>query len=359
MRIVFLVIGALLVVPAVYAYQYGSGFNQGDLEMIDYSIDGDSDAGLAFDPDNDNTNEVVMDANGNIGIGTTNPAQKLDVEGRVSWSGGILPSETGAEGQILKISSGEIVWSDETGGGGGNYSDGDAQAATGWQRSGTNVILFNSSDSVGIGTTSPSEALEVNGNILGNTGNFNALIVRGTGSRLTFNSTSEYVESVIDDMFDFVGVGGADNTDLRLDVDGVGPTISSTDDTIYINDNLNVTGNVYGAPWKAGVQISHLDADIDIVIANKVDTDIKITALNGKSWGGGTSVTNTLKECDANFTNCVNMNNSNVFTNNATTLELTSFTDNIINSGSSAMFSLVVSGTVPNFKLELRGNTTE
>jgi len=38
----------------------------GDLEMGTNSIDGDSSAGLVFDPDNDNTNEITMEADGDL-----------------------------------------------------------------------------------------------------------------------------------------------------------------------------------------------------------------------------------------------------------------------------------------------------
>jgi hypothetical protein len=53
----------------------------GDLEMGDtpYSIDGGTN-GLAFDPDNDDVNEITMDTAGKVGIGTTTPATPLEVE---------------------------------------------------------------------------------------------------------------------------------------------------------------------------------------------------------------------------------------------------------------------------------------
>lgn len=49
-----------------------------DLEMgnTPYSIDGGTN-GLVFDSNNDNTNEVVIDASGNVGIGETAPGAKF------------------------------------------------------------------------------------------------------------------------------------------------------------------------------------------------------------------------------------------------------------------------------------------
>lgn len=52
-------------------------------------------------------------------------------------------------------------------GGGGSYSDGQAQSATGWTDGGTNVYLTTSTDKVGIGTNSPSKRFSLeNGHVL-------------------------------------------------------------------------------------------------------------------------------------------------------------------------------------------------
>jgi len=70
------------------------------------------------------------------------------------------------------------------------YSDADAQNATGWTKSGSNVYLTATSDSVGIGKSNPSFKLDVNGIINGT-----ALYVNGTpyiGSQWTNNGTDIY-----------------------------------------------------------------------------------------------------------------------------------------------------------------------
>ena len=46
-----------------------------------------------------------------------------------------------------------------------NYSSAQAKNSTSWNRAGTNVVLANSGDKVGIGTTSPGVKLEVNGTV--------------------------------------------------------------------------------------------------------------------------------------------------------------------------------------------------
>ena len=50
-------------------FSRGSGFNEGDLDMGNYSIDGSSTNGLRFDSDNDGTNEFTMNASGTFTIG--------------------------------------------------------------------------------------------------------------------------------------------------------------------------------------------------------------------------------------------------------------------------------------------------
>jgi hypothetical protein len=78
---------------------------------------------------------------GNVGVGTVNPAHKLDVAGNVNASGLCL-------GGTCKTSWSEISGTSQ------------------WTTSGSNISF--TTGSVGIGTTSPNEALTVNGKITSN-----------------------------------------------------------------------------------------------------------------------------------------------------------------------------------------------
>lgn len=86
MRKVFIALGLVIVVvmcSSILKADYGrSGYNQGDLKMQRFKIQGDSSEGLKFDPDADGTTEIVMTADGGMTLsGDTSLAQNVTVEG--------------------------------------------------------------------------------------------------------------------------------------------------------------------------------------------------------------------------------------------------------------------------------------
>ena len=86
---------------------------------------------------------MVVMRDGSVGIGTTTPTEKLQVDGTIhSTSGG------------FKFPDGTVQVTAAGGGGGG-----------GWVDDGTLVRLETDTDSVGIGMTTPTEKLDVSGNI--------------------------------------------------------------------------------------------------------------------------------------------------------------------------------------------------
>ena len=87
---------------------------------------------------------LTCDYVGNVGIGTTNPSAKLEVNGDIALSG---DNKVYSEGDTLTLMSGGT--------------------------NGTYLVVDDISGNVGVGTNSPTQALDVNGNLrLGTTGDF-------------------------------------------------------------------------------------------------------------------------------------------------------------------------------------------
>ena len=113
--------------------------------------------------------------NRNVGIGTTSPSQKLDVNGNIKLSETAATTDTDKfavlDSGVIKYRTGAQVLSDI----GGQASITNPVTGTGttnyiskWTGTNTqgNSLIFDNGTNVGIGTTSPDEKLHVDGNIL-------------------------------------------------------------------------------------------------------------------------------------------------------------------------------------------------
>jgi hypothetical protein len=144
------------------------------------------------------TTGLTIDTNGNTGIGTTSPLERLDVRGRVYTNGennGFICDEGGSKrvglmkyfGFAGAITHGNGVRLDF-----GMANTNDLTTSTGF----TPQMTIDTSGNVGINTTTPGSKLEVNGNIRASQGAaFTGVFTEDR--RRQFVLTSEYPDIVI------------------------------------------------------------------------------------------------------------------------------------------------------------------
>lgn len=126
----------------------------------------------------------------NVGVGTANPGQILDVAGTMRSTGFTLTGHTATSGYVLTAtdSAGDSTWSAASGG--GNVGIGTANNITYWGASNTlkasNNLVFDGTN-VGIGSVNPISLLDVNGN-----GIFGTRAVSGSTTPLNVSFGATY-----------------------------------------------------------------------------------------------------------------------------------------------------------------------
>ena len=158
--------GTLSNSPGIYLYDGGSGARYGfGIRASELQLHVPNSGHISFNKGGDlqtsGSNELMrIDGGGNVGIGTTSPTLGLSIAGNGTGasSAAIDIMNTGSGGKDWQIYSTDGVFSQ----GSGkllfyrNWSGGDGSSST---------LTLDPSGNVGIGTTSPAQALEVNGEI--------------------------------------------------------------------------------------------------------------------------------------------------------------------------------------------------
>jgi hypothetical protein len=122
-----------------------------------------------------------------VGVGTTNPTAKLDVNGTVALGSSVYDANGtfGTNGQVLSNVTGfGVSWTDASGGGGGSVagSDGQIQYNNGGSFGGASQLYYDDANNrVGINTSTPTAKLDVVGDVK----------VLGVVTATDFNSTSD------------------------------------------------------------------------------------------------------------------------------------------------------------------------
>ncbi|MEE9362880.1 MAG: hypothetical protein V3U92_09820 [Cellulophaga sp.] len=252
-------------------------------------------------------NNQYSSVSGNVGIGTTSPSTKLDVNGGIRFRGQLFDvnNSTGTAGQMLSTTAAGIDWIDApTGGSVWNNSDGSVatEASTTINYIGGNV---------GIGNNSPTATLDVSrGNATGGTAVF-----RGADRNSHFNySTNEdtYIRGgktnsnvYLNDNGGNVGIGTSSPTE-KLDINGKLrvrniPTGTNTDRILTTDANGNIRKTNSPVINKSYVQVYtnsksfgsgnatliNLFPQVTIQAGKKVRIDIYVpTRSTTNNWGG-------------------------------------------------------------------------
>jgi len=237
----------------------------------------------------------VIDSSGNVGIGTTSPSANL----HVSSSGDTIARITSADGNGAFLDLGDA--SDPDGG----RIVYDSGSNLGFSTASTERMRIDSSGRVGIGTSSPSRPLTVNGNngtgmIINDATNDKALRFRATGDAFfieaTNNAESAYANIALAGN---VGIGTASPT-VNLDVyNGSGWGGLDIDGTSGGEIRLQKAGTRYGGIY------ANDSTGLVILAENGADSTkfftggserMRILSSGGITFNGDTSTANALDD---------------------------------------------------------------
>jgi hypothetical protein len=193
-----------------------------------------------------NKNIILLpNSNGKVGIGTTNPQWKLDVNGTGRFAGLLPGGATFLKGETATflgsggMPSGEILCS----------TDDDLYIRT--VTANNNIILLpDNTGNVGIGTTSPQWKLDVNG-----TGRFTGLLPGPSGATFFKGETASFLGdggmpsgkilcSTDNDLYIQTVMTNKDIILLPDNIGKVGIGTTTPDEKLTVQGNAHVTGNL-------------------------------------------------------------------------------------------------------------------
>ena len=248
------------------------------------------------------TNRIsIIGSSGNVGIGTTTPDSKLNIEGTKNTAILTLGNTTSGSTWVVGDRVGGIDFYSADGSGGGvgvkasiSYEDalggtGSSQAMvfrTGGNTSGTNNVermRLQYNGNVGIGTTSPTAKLDVYGNLrLGTTGTFTITqspfsttafyVGAGNGSTITFGAPASNTQdvSVQGDLYSYQG--------------SIGTKVSGS-----FNNKITYNGDNYLNSGNLGIGTTSPSAKLDVVQATTANGAAALHLIGPNTNPGFTS----------------------------------------------------------------------
>ena len=199
-----------------------------DANIVKYQATGNQDASHVFGTGG-TTEQMRIDSNGNVGIGTSSPATALHISGTGVNDSRLTVDRSGVEG-VVGIVGNNLLLS----GKGSDGSNGGINFFTG----GSEKVRIDSSGNVGIGLINPSDLLHVNGTA--NAKNFKATVY-------TITWSSSFALNPNNGETQFVVLGGNST-----------PTQSGWDNgesiTLHIDDGSSrtITWTTLGVVWTGG-----------------------------------------------------------------------------------------------------------
>ena len=224
----------------------------------------------------------VIVANGDIGIGTTNPSQRLHVAGNIRIENQLYDNTNsqGTNGQILSSTSAGTAWIDGSAITGVLSGSGPSNRTARW--TGPNTLgvgaLYDDSTNVGIGTASPAYKLDVNG-----TARVNGLLTipgaighdGDVGTSIGFSGNDTIALST--------------NGSAKLEINALGQTAITG--TLRVGtdlfNSLSIASGLTGTTYTTNA--NGLGSQPDIFFKTGVNTRLKINGVNGNVGIGTTS----------------------------------------------------------------------